>query len=95
MDGLQAAAKIRTLTLNTPLIAITSDDELKDTLLKAGFNEIIIKPFHGKELIKIIKSYLYPAGRIPNFDKPKFFQRLDQFSLGEGLNNISFTPLPE
>ena len=58
MDGIEAASKIREFNPDIPLIAITSDDALKGVLLEAGFDEIIIKPFHGKEIIEIIEAYL-------------------------------------
>ncbi|MGA1867420.1 MAG: response regulator [bacterium] len=58
IGGIEAAAKIRESSPDIPLLAITSDDALKDILLNAGFDEIIIKPFHGNDIINIIKSYL-------------------------------------
>ena len=58
MDGIEAASKIRELNPHIPLIAITSDDGLKQMLLDAGFDEIIIKPFHGNKIIELVGAYL-------------------------------------
>jgi CheY-like chemotaxis protein len=58
MDGAEAAARIRELSPQMPLIAITSDDDLQEELIHKGFNEVILKPAHGKEIVDLIKSYL-------------------------------------
>ncbi|MGA1824725.1 MAG: response regulator [bacterium] len=58
MDGIEVASKIREHNPGIPLIAITSDDGLKRMLLDAGFDEIIIKPFHGNKIIELIEAYL-------------------------------------
>ncbi len=58
MDGGETAAKIRELSPNMPLIAITSDDDLHEELVNKGFNEVILKPAHGEEIVDLIKSYL-------------------------------------
>jgi CheY-like chemotaxis protein len=58
MDGEEVAAEIRRFSTDIPLIAITSDDELKTYLLDKGFNEVIIKPIRGDEAMELIQSYL-------------------------------------
>ena len=58
MDGEEVAVEIRKLSADIPLIAVTSDDSLKNRLLGKGFNEVIIKPLHGDATINIVKSYL-------------------------------------
>ena len=58
MDGTQTAARIREIFPEIPLIAITSDDQSDTELYQAGFNEIVIKPFHGTKIIELIQSYL-------------------------------------
>lgn len=58
MDGLDVAAEIRKISDNIPIIAVTSDDTLKGTLLGKGFNAVIVKPLRGDEAIDLLKAYL-------------------------------------
>jgi DNA-binding response OmpR family regulator len=58
LDGEDVAMEIRKISPDIPLIAITSDDTLIKPLLKLGFNEVIVKPLRGDEVIEIIKSHL-------------------------------------
>ena len=55
MDGEEVAVELRKLSADIPLIAVTSDDSLKDHLLGKGFNKVIVKPLHGDKAINIIK----------------------------------------
>jgi CheY-like chemotaxis protein len=62
MDGQEVATQIRKSSSDIPLIAITSDDTLKQVLLQTGFNGVIIKPLRGDNAVDLIKSYLYGGG---------------------------------
>lgn len=58
IDGIQAAGRIRGFKPGIPLIAITSDDSLKQRMTEAGFNHIVIKPLRGDEIIDLVMSCL-------------------------------------
>jgi len=58
MDGIEAAKEIRKIKADMPLIAITSDDNLKPKLLEAGFDRVVIKPLRGTIIVEIVKSFL-------------------------------------
>jgi CheY-like chemotaxis protein len=57
LDGEDVAAEIRKFLTDVPLIAITSDDTLRNHLIDKGFNEVIVKPLRGYEAIDLIKTY--------------------------------------
>jgi signal transduction histidine kinase/CheY-like chemotaxis protein len=63
MDGYQAIAEIRKLDPAIPVIAFTASvfDNMKTTLLAAGFNDFISKPFRPEELHQKIASYAVRA----------------------------------
>ena len=58
MDGEEVAATIRCSHPDIPLIAVTSDDSLKSDLFGAGFDEVLVKPLRGNEIVDLIKSHL-------------------------------------
>lgn len=58
MDGESVAASIRHSNPDIPLIAITSDDSLKQALLDAGFNAVLVKPLRGNEIVDVVYSHL-------------------------------------
>ena len=60
MDGTEVAQCIRKLSDSIPMVAITSDDDgiLKESFFDSGFNEVLIKPLHGDEVLEIILSLL-------------------------------------
>ena len=53
-DGIQTARMIRGIDPLIPLIAITSDDSLKNEMREAGFNHIIIKPLRGNTVVTLL-----------------------------------------
>ena len=57
LDGIEAARQIRKMNPTLPLIAITSDDELRSEMLEAGFDQVVIKPLRDSIIIDIVKSY--------------------------------------
>ncbi|ETW97950.1 MAG: hypothetical protein ETSY1_20780, partial [Candidatus Entotheonella factor] len=57
-DGEEVAATIRRISNDIPLIAITSDDNLKSHLIDQGFSAVILKPLHGDEVLEVINMYL-------------------------------------
>ncbi|MBN2415780.1 response regulator [bacterium] len=58
IDGIEAAEEIRRFKPGIPLIAITSDDSLKQRMTQAGFNHIVIKPLRGDDIIDLVRSCL-------------------------------------
>lgn len=60
MDGYEATANIRTLSMDIPIIAVTAfafaEDERR--ILKSGFNDYLAKPIHANLLKEKIKSVL-------------------------------------
>ncbi len=59
MDGTGVAIKIRQKSPDIPLVALTSDDSLKESLLGAGFNTVMVKPVRGEEMVETVKFFLY------------------------------------
>ncbi len=58
LDGMQAAKQIRKLLPKKPIVALTSDDNIKEKLLRNGFNDVIIKPLRGDKIKRLIELYL-------------------------------------
>ncbi len=61
MDGYQASAKMREMGVTLPIIALTASvpkEDEQDKLTLAGINDIIIKPFDPKDLLRIVLHYL-------------------------------------
>jgi len=58
LNGDQVARKIRKISKDIPLIAITSDDDEIANLRDAGFNEVFIKPLRGQKYMEIIFKYI-------------------------------------
>ena len=60
MDGYEATANIRTLSMDIPIIAVTAfafaEDERQ--ILKSGFNDYLANPIHANLLKEKIKSVL-------------------------------------
>ncbi|MCL2821072.1 MAG: ATP-binding protein [Oscillospiraceae bacterium] len=63
MDGLEAAAKIATLDVGTPIIAMTANVMSNDREIynEAGMNDIIGKPFTSQELWRCMLKFLKPV----------------------------------
>jgi len=57
LDGVQTAEIIRKIDPHVPMLAITSNDELKEPLLKEGFSDVIIKPLRGNKIVEVVQSY--------------------------------------
>ncbi|MCF7927784.1 MAG: response regulator [Spirochaetales bacterium] len=57
-SGSEIAELIRGTGNSVPIIGITSDDQVVDTLLRKGFNEVLVKPVRGEDYKRIIDSYL-------------------------------------
>jgi len=61
MDGYQASTKMRQMGVTLPIIALTASVPREDEQNKislAGINDIIIKPFDPKDLLRIVLQYL-------------------------------------
>ena len=56
--GSEVAKRIRTISPNLPLIAITSDDSQIPLLRESGFNRVFLKPLRGDDYISAILGYL-------------------------------------
>jgi signal transduction histidine kinase/CheY-like chemotaxis protein len=56
MNGFETSRRIRLKGIETPIIALTAFDknEITDEAIMAGINDIIVKPFEGVQLFKII-----------------------------------------
>jgi len=62
MDGIQALKAIRSMDLETPVIAFTADAALDSIrgFLENGFDDCITKPFNPQRLFHILKKYYAP-----------------------------------
>ncbi|MFQ3619524.1 MAG: response regulator [Spirochaetales bacterium] len=58
LNGSDVLLKIRAQNPSLPVLAMTGDPEAVPRLLKAGFQEVFVKPLHGKEHLDIIQRYL-------------------------------------
>ncbi|MDA3851361.1 MAG: response regulator [Spirochaetaceae bacterium] len=58
LNGDTLAEQLRKEGINTPMIAITSDDEKKDYLRECGFDAIYIKPLRQGDYQGIIKKFI-------------------------------------
>lgn len=58
LSGKELVRIIRQENSSVPIIAITSDDEEVSQLLRAGCNEVLIKPLHGPAYLQRILRYL-------------------------------------
>jgi len=66
MDGFEAACKIVSLGVETPIVAITASTTLKDMEMckECGINDHIAKPFSLKKLQEILLKYFEPNGSV-------------------------------
>lgn len=51
LDGREVARAIRTIAPKVPIIALTSDLEAEEDLLRAGFDRVFCKPLRGRECL--------------------------------------------
>lgn len=60
MNGFETTRKIRQNGIETPIIALTAYDkaEIIDEAITAGINDIIVKPFEGVQLFKLINCLI-------------------------------------
>jgi len=59
MSGEEIVSKLTSeFSVLPPIIAISSDDSGKESLIKSGFSEILIKPVRKDKYDEIIKRYL-------------------------------------
>ncbi len=61
MDGYEASKKLREMGVTIPIIALTASVPKRheeDKITAAGMNDIIIKPFDPKDLLRILLHYL-------------------------------------
>ncbi len=58
LNGSDVAREIRKLAPTLPLLAMTSDPEAIPRLKESGFQEVFVKPLHGKKHLDIILGYL-------------------------------------
>jgi len=61
MDGYQASTKMRQMGVTLPIIALTASvpkEDEQNKLSLSGINDIIIKPFDPKDLLRIVLHYL-------------------------------------
>ncbi|MCK5148434.1 response regulator [bacterium] len=58
MDGLDVAKLIKAKSPQTPIISITSNDNLTKTLLAAGYDAVLIKPIRGNSVVETINKLL-------------------------------------
>ncbi|MCX7788476.1 MAG: response regulator [Spirochaetes bacterium] len=58
LNGSEVAKEIRKIDPSIPLLAMTSDPEAVPRLKNAGFQEVFVKPLHGKAHLDIIIGYL-------------------------------------
>ncbi|WP_430409064.1 response regulator [Kordia sp.] len=61
INGIETTKQIRTLQIETPIIALTAveEDQIKDQIYDAGMNDFIIKPYDIEEFHQIILKNLY------------------------------------
>ena len=62
MDGVEAAANIKKINSNIPIIAITTDKKFKEQndFYQSDFDDFLDKPFKMHELLDCLKKYLPP-----------------------------------
>jgi len=60
MDGIEATQKIRSIGVETPIIALTANvmKENRDLCRQAGFNEFCSKPINIREFNRLLQYYL-------------------------------------
>lgn len=61
MDGYEASKRLREMGITIPIIALTASVPKRneeDKITAAGMNDIIIKPFDPKDLLRIVLHYL-------------------------------------
>lgn len=58
LNGSEVAQRIRQVDPTIPLLAMTGDPDAIDRLREAGFQEVLLKPLHGKAHLDIILRYL-------------------------------------
>ena len=60
MDGYEAATKMRTLGIKTPIIALTANlaNEVEDQVKQAGIDDIVVKPFLPDELYRKVLHHI-------------------------------------
>ena len=58
LKGAEVAKLIKNRKPHVPILAITSDDDQVDSLLEAGFREVLIKPLVGSQYMEMILKYL-------------------------------------
>lgn len=61
MDGYEAGRKMRSMGVTLPIIALTASvpkTNEEDKIAAAGMNDIIIKPFDPKDLLRIVLHYI-------------------------------------
>ena len=58
MNGDEVIGEIRKADPNQPVLAITSDDACTGDLLRAGFDDVLIKPLLGTDYLSRIVSHL-------------------------------------
>ncbi|TAE14235.1 MAG: response regulator [Bacteroidetes bacterium] len=65
IDGTELAQilRLKTHTKHTPIIAFTAhhSEEVKASIVAAGMNDLITKPFHPQNLLQILLQYAPPA----------------------------------
>lgn len=66
MDGYQAAAELRSLGYESPIIALTADAMQgdMDRCLRSGCNAYLSKPIETEKMLRMINEHLSPSGAI-------------------------------
>jgi CheY-like chemotaxis protein/HPt (histidine-containing phosphotransfer) domain-containing protein len=61
MDGFECATKIRSLQINTPIVAVSANlsEEVQQQIKSSGMNEFVAKPFLRKQILTLLKKYLH------------------------------------
>ena len=64
INGFETSRRIRSMGVNTPIIALTAfdKDEITDEAMKSGINDIIIKPFEPAVLFQMIQNQILRNG---------------------------------
>ena len=62
MNGMEATTEIRKFNKNIPVIALTAVEieEVREKILQAGMNDIIVKPYDTHQFYQIIYRNLSP-----------------------------------
>ena len=70
LTGIEATEKIRSLGLNTPILAMTAstEDEQRDACLNAGMNDFLSKPISQKLLLEKIEFWVTEQNQIPQIN---------------------------